>query len=59
MRRRTLVGLMVKEARDCVIAADFNDLRAGSSPEFDILVKDVRPGQKVRKAFRPRKRGGG
>jgi FKBP-type peptidyl-prolyl cis-trans isomerase SlyD len=37
---------MVREVRDDVIVADFNDPRAGTWAEFDILVKEVRPAQK-------------
>jgi FKBP-type peptidyl-prolyl cis-trans isomerase SlyD len=46
MKRRTLVQFLVKELRDEVIVADFNDPRAGTWAEFDILVKEVRPAGK-------------
>jgi FKBP-type peptidyl-prolyl cis-trans isomerase SlyD len=46
MRKKSLVQFMVRELRDDVIVADFNDPRAGSHAEFDILVKDVRPATK-------------
>ena len=46
MKRKSLVQFQVKEVRDDVIVADFNDPRAGTWAEFDILVKDVRPAQK-------------
>jgi FKBP-type peptidyl-prolyl cis-trans isomerase SlyD len=46
MKRRSLVQFMVKEVRDNVIVADFNDPRAGTWAEFDILVKEVRPAKK-------------
>ena len=46
MRRKSLVQFMVKEVRDDVVVADFNDPRAGTSAEFDILVKDVREATK-------------
>jgi FKBP-type peptidyl-prolyl cis-trans isomerase SlyD len=42
IRKKTLVQFYVKEVRDEVIVADFNDPRAGTCAEFDILVKDVR-----------------
>jgi FKBP-type peptidyl-prolyl cis-trans isomerase SlyD len=38
---------MVKEMRDDVILADFNDPRAGTSAEFDILIKEVREAAKM------------
>jgi FKBP-type peptidyl-prolyl cis-trans isomerase SlyD len=46
MKHRSLVQFMVKEVRDEVIVADFNDPRAGTWAEFDILVKEVRPAKK-------------
>jgi FKBP-type peptidyl-prolyl cis-trans isomerase SlyD len=46
IRRNTLVQFMVKEVRDDVVVADFNDPRAGTWAEFDILVKKVRPAKK-------------
>lgn len=46
MRMKCLVQFMVKEIRDEVIVADFNDPRAGSSAEFDVLIKDVREATK-------------
>jgi FKBP-type peptidyl-prolyl cis-trans isomerase SlyD len=46
IRRGCLVQFMVKEVRDGVIVADFNDPRAGTWAEFDILVKEVRPAKK-------------
>lgn len=46
MKHKTLVQFLVKELRDDVVVADFNDPRAGTSAEFDILVKDVRPATK-------------
>lgn len=42
IRKKTLVQFMVKEVREDVVVADFNDPRAGTCAEFDILVKDVR-----------------
>lgn len=42
VKRKTLVQFMIKELRDEVIVADFNDPRAGTTAEFDILVKEVR-----------------
>ncbi|GLI35189.1 FKBP-type peptidyl-prolyl cis-trans isomerase [Desulforhabdus amnigena] len=42
MKKMTLVQFLVKELRDDVIVADFNDPRAGTSAEFDILIKDIR-----------------
>ena len=47
IRRKCLVQFMVKEVRDKVVVADFNDPRAGTSAEFDILVKDVREATKT------------
>ncbi len=46
VKRRTLVQFMVKEVRDDVVVADFNDPRAGTWAEFDIFVKEVRPAKK-------------
>ena len=46
MKMKSLVEFMVKEVREDVIVADFNDPRAGAWAEFDILVKDVRPATK-------------
>ncbi len=42
-----LVQFMVRELRDDVVVADFNDPRAGTSAEFDILVKEVREATKA------------
>jgi len=41
MRQKCLVQFMVKHIRDDVIVADFNDPKAGTYAEFDILVKEV------------------
>ena len=46
IKRKSLVQFMVKEVREEVIVADFNDPRAGTWAEFDILVKEVRPAKK-------------
>ena len=46
MKRKSLVQFLVKEVREDVIVADFNDPRAGTWAEFDILVKEVRPAKK-------------
>ena len=46
MRKKCLVQFLVKELRDDVIVADFNDPRAGTSAEFDILIKDLREATK-------------
>jgi FKBP-type peptidyl-prolyl cis-trans isomerase SlyD len=46
MKSRSLVQFLVKEVREDVIVADFNDPRAGTWAEFDILVKEVRPATK-------------
>jgi len=46
MKRKALVQFFIKELRDDVIVADFNDPRAGTSAEFDILIKDVREATK-------------
>jgi FKBP-type peptidyl-prolyl cis-trans isomerase SlyD len=46
MRSRTLVQFLVRELRDDIVVADFNDPRAGSHADFDILVKEVRPATK-------------
>ena len=46
MRKKCLVQFMVKELRDDVVVADFNDWRVGTSAEFDVLVKDVREATK-------------
>ncbi|MHC1728284.1 MAG: peptidylprolyl isomerase [Syntrophobacteraceae bacterium] len=42
IRKKCLVQFMVREIRDDVIIADFNDTRAGTSADFDILIEDVR-----------------
>ena len=41
-----LVEFMVKELREETIVVDFNDHRAGTWAEFDILIKEVRPATK-------------
>ncbi len=46
MKKKTLVQFLVKEIRDDVIVADFNDPRCGTSAEFDILITDVREATK-------------
>jgi len=46
MKKKCLVQFLVKELRDDVIVADFNDPRAGTSAEFDILIKEVREATK-------------
>jgi FKBP-type peptidyl-prolyl cis-trans isomerase SlyD len=46
IKRKCLVEFMVREVREDVIVADFNDPRAGTWAEFDILVKEVRPAEK-------------
>jgi len=40
------VQFLVKELHDLEIVADFNDPRAGTCAEFDILVKEVRAATK-------------
>jgi len=47
IKNRCLVQFMVRELRDDVVVADFNDPRAGTSAEFDILVKEVREATKA------------
>jgi FKBP-type peptidyl-prolyl cis-trans isomerase SlyD len=47
MRKKCLVQFMVRELKDDVIVADFNDPRAGTSAEFDVLIKDVREATKA------------
>jgi FKBP-type peptidyl-prolyl cis-trans isomerase SlyD len=42
IRKMSLVQFLVRELRDDVIVADFNDPRAGSWADFDITVKAVR-----------------
>jgi FKBP-type peptidyl-prolyl cis-trans isomerase SlyD len=46
MKKKCLVQFLVRELRDDIVVADFNDARAGSHAEFDILIKDVRPASK-------------
>lgn len=46
IKHKSLVQFMVKEIRDDVIVADFNDPRAGTWAEFDIVIKDVRAAKK-------------
>jgi FKBP-type peptidyl-prolyl cis-trans isomerase SlyD len=45
-RKKCLVQFMVKELKDDVVVADFNDPRAGTTAEFDILIKDIREATK-------------
>jgi FKBP-type peptidyl-prolyl cis-trans isomerase SlyD len=45
-RQKCLVQFMVSNIRDEVIVADFNDPKAGTYAEIDILVKDVRESSK-------------
>ena len=47
IRRKCLVQFMVKEIKDDVVVADFNDPRAGTTAEFDILIKEVREATKT------------
>ncbi|MHC1725189.1 MAG: peptidylprolyl isomerase [Syntrophobacteraceae bacterium] len=46
IKNKCLVQFMVKDVKDDVVVADFNDSRAGTSAEFDILVKEVRAATK-------------
>jgi FKBP-type peptidyl-prolyl cis-trans isomerase SlyD len=46
IKRKCLVQFMVRDVRGDVVVADFNDPRAGTRAEFDILVKEVRPAKK-------------
>lgn len=46
MKRKNLVEFMVKEVREDVVVADFNNPKAGTTAEFDILIKDIREAQK-------------
>ena len=46
MKKKTLVQFMVKDVRDDVIVADFNDPRCGTSAQLDILITDVREATK-------------
>jgi len=46
-RKKCLVQFLVKDLRDDVIVADFNDPRAGTSAEFDIMIKEVREATKA------------
>jgi FKBP-type peptidyl-prolyl cis-trans isomerase SlyD len=46
LRKKCLVQFMVKELKDDVIVADFNDPRAGTFAEFDIVIKDIREATK-------------
>lgn len=45
-RQKCLVQFLVKELREKTIMADFNDPRAGTWAEFDIVVKEVRAATK-------------
>ncbi len=60
MRKKSLVQFLVRELRDDIVVADFNDPHAGSYAEFDILVKDVRPATKgeMRPSCIPRPQAG-
>ncbi len=46
MKQGCLVQFLVKELREETLLADFNDPRAGTWAEFDILIKEVRPAKK-------------
>jgi len=46
MKKKCLVQFLVKELKEDVIVADFNDPRAGTHAEFDILIKDIREATK-------------
>ncbi len=46
MRKKCLVQFLVKELKDDVIIADFNDPKAGTTAEFDMLIKDIREAAK-------------
>jgi FKBP-type peptidyl-prolyl cis-trans isomerase SlyD len=46
MRKGSLIQFLVKEIREEVIIADFNDPRAGAAAEFDILIQEVREAAK-------------
>lgn len=46
MKKKSLVQFLVKDIRDDVVVADFNDPRAGTVAEFDILVKEIREAKK-------------
>ena len=60
MKKKSLIQFLVRELRDTVVVADFNDPRAGSYAEFDILIKDVRPASKgeMRPSCMPRPQAG-
>lgn len=42
IKKKTLIQFMVREVRDEVIVADFNDDKAGASAELDLVIKDIR-----------------
>jgi len=46
-RQKCLVQFMVRNIRDEVIVVDFNDIKAGTYAEIEILVKDVRESSKA------------
>jgi FKBP-type peptidyl-prolyl cis-trans isomerase SlyD len=46
MRKKCLVQFLVKELREDFVVADFNDPKAGTVAEFDILIKDIREATK-------------
>lgn len=46
IKNKCLVQFMVRDVKEDVVVADFNDPRAGTCAEFDILVKEVRPATK-------------
>lgn len=60
MKKKSLIQFLVRELRDNVVVADFNDPRAGSYAEFDILIKDVRAASKgeMRPSCMPRPQAG-
>lgn len=46
MKKKCLVQFLVRKLEENHIVADFNDPRAGTTAEFDILVKEVREATK-------------
>lgn len=47
MKKKCLVQFLVRKLEENTILADFNDPRAGTEAEFDIVVKEVRDATKT------------
>lgn len=46
IKKKSLIQFLVREVKDDVIVADFNDEKAGTSAELDLVIKDIREARK-------------